>query len=419
MSVLVLGVSHHSADLALLERLAVPADEHRKALTDLLSLEHVLEAAIVSTCNRVEVYVHVSRFHPGLDEVTEWLAERAADRREEFLDACEVHFDETAAAHLFAVASGIESMVVGERQIAVQVKQAMEQAREEGTARRMLQRLFRQAVRVGRRVRRDTAISSGASSMVDVGLDLVAERLGGAIAGRPALIVGAGKIGALSAARLEGTASEVLVWNRSADKADRLADRVAGTVVDELADGIARADVVVCTTGAPQPIVTADLVRAGGDRADRPLVLLDLAMPHNVDPACGQLDGVTVVGIGDVRDMAQRSAAGEALEDARAIVADEAARFSAWMSAIEVEPTIRALRGRAETVRGAELVRLQRRLATLDADQREAVEALTRGIVNTFLHEPTIRLKELADAGGADVAAEVLRELFDLEDDLS
>ena len=419
MSVLVLGVSHHSADLALLERLAVPAGEHRKALTDLLGLEHVLESAIVSTCNRVEVYVHVSRFHPGLDEVTEWMADRAGDRREEFLDACEVHFDETAAAHLFAVASGIESMVVGERQIAVQVKQAMEQARDEGTARRMLQRLFRQSVRVGRRVRRETAISSGASSMVDVGLQLVAERLDGAVAGHPALIVGAGKIGALSASRLEGTASEVLVWNRSVDKADRLADRVAGTVVDDLRDGIGRADLVVCTTGAPQPVITTDLVRAGGDRTDRPLVLLDLAMPHNVDPACAELPGVTVVGIGDVRDLAQRSATGDAVEAARGIVADEAARFSAWMSAIEVEPTIRALRARAEGVRSAELTRLNRRLATMDDEQREAVEAITRGIVNTFLHEPTIRLKELADAGGADVAAEVLRELFDLDDDLT
>lgn len=417
MSVLVLGVSHHTADLALLERLAVPSDEHRKVLADLVSLEHVLEAAVVSTCNRVEVYVHVSRFHPGLDEVTEWLAARAGDQREALLDVCEVHFDETAAAHLFAVASGLESMVVGERQIAVQVKQAMEQAREEGTSRRMLQRLFRQAVRVGRRVRRETAIASGASSMVDVGLEVVTERLGADLGAPRALIVGAGKIGALSASRLAGGAAEVTVWNRSADKADRLAHRVDGTVVDDLADGLAHADVVVCTTGAPDPLVTADLVRRGGDRTDRPLVLLDLAMPHNVDPACADLPGVEVVGIAQVRDLAQRRVTGTAVEEARAIVADEAARFSAWMSAIEVEPTIRALRARAESVRTAEMARLQRRLATLDDDQREALEALTRGLVNTFLHEPTIRLKELADAGGADVAAEVLRDLFDLDDD--
>lgn len=417
MSVLVLGVSHHSADLELLERLAVPADEHRKALTDLLALEHVLEAALVSTCNRVEVYVHVSRFHPGLDEVTEWMGARAGDRREDVLDACQVHFDESAAAHLFAVASGIESMVVGERQIALQVKQAMEQAREEGTARRMLQRLFRQAVRVGRRVRRETAIGSGASSMVDVGLELCAGHLGGPLDGRSTLIVGAGKIGALAASRLEHAASDVLVWNRSADKADRLATRVDGTVVGDLAAAIGRAEVVVCTTGAPEPVITAGLVGADGDRADRPLVLLDLAMPHNVDPACADVAGVTVVGIADVRRLAEQQVTGSAVEQAREIVADEAARFSAWMSAIEVEPTVRALRTRAESVRAGEVSRLQRRLASLDDDQREAVDVLTRGILNTFLHEPTVRLKELADAGGADVAAEVLRELFDLDDD--
>lgn len=414
MSVLMLGVSHHRADLALLERLAVPADEHRKTLAELVALEHVLEAAVVSTCNRVEVYVHVSRFHPGLDEVTEWFGHRAGDRREEALDAIEVNFDETAAGHLFAVASGIESMVVGERQIAMQVKQAMEQARAEGTARRMLQRLFRQAVRVGRRVRRETDIGAGASSMVDIGLDLVAERLGGSLEGRPALIVGAGKIGWLSADRLHGTANSVRVWNRSTDKAQRLALRVAGTVEEDLATGLDVAEAVVCTTGAPDPVITADLVT--GDRSQRPLVLLDLAMPHNVDPACGELPGVSVVGIADVRDLAQQRATGDAVEAARGIVAEEAAEFSAWLNAIEVEPTIRALRQRADDVRVAELDRLGRRLSRLDDDQREAVEAVTRGLVNTFLHEPTVRLKELADAGGADVAAEVLRDLFDLDD---
>lgn len=414
MSVLALGVSHHGADLALLERLAVPADEHRKTLADLLALEHVLEAAILSTCNRVELYVHVSRFHPGLDEVTDWFADRAGDRRDDVIDACEVTFDETAAAHLFAVASGIESMVVGERQIALQVKQAMEDAREEGTARRMLQRLFRQAVYTGRRVRRETEVGAGASSMVDIGLELIADRLGGDLVGRAALIVGAGKIGGLSADRLRPLASRVDVWNRSSDKADRLAGRVDGRVVDSLADGLADVDFAVCTTGAPDPVIVPSMLPA--DRSDRPLVLLDLAMPHNVDPACADVPGVSVVGIDDVRDLAQRSATGAAVEAARTIVDDEASRFAAWMSAIEVEPTIRALRARADRVRTDELDRLGRRLASLDENQRDAVEAVTRGLVNTFLHEPTVRLKELADAGGADVAAEVLRDLFDLDD---
>jgi glutamyl-tRNA reductase len=417
MSVLALGVTHQRADLALLERLAVPADEHRKVLNELVALEHVLEAVVVSTCNRVEVYVHVSRFHPGLDEVSDWFADRAGDRRDEVADVLDVTFDETAAAHLFSVAAGIESMVVGERQIALQVKQAMEEARDEGTARRMLQRLFRQAVAASRRVRRETTIGAGASSMVDIGLDLVVEELGGSLRDHPALIVGAGKIGSLTADRMCGDVDDLLVWNRSNDKAERLSARFGGRVIHDLADGLRHVDIVVCTTGAPQPVITADLVN--GDRAARPLVILDLAMPHNVDPACADLPGVSVYGIADVRDLAQRRpSTAEAVQAARQIVAQEAARFSGWINAIEVEPTIRALRQRADDVRVAEIDRLARRLSSLDDDQRDAVEALTRGIVNTFLHQPTVRLKELADASGADVAAEVLRQLFDLDDAL-
>jgi len=415
MSVIVLGVSHKHSDLELLEHVAVPADDRRKVLQELVTLDHVLEAAILSTCNRVEIYVHVSRFHPGLDQIMAWMGQRAGDRRGEFLDHSYVHFDEGAARHLFAVAAGVDSLIVGERQIAIQVKQALEEARDEGTARRMLQRLFRQAIQVGRRVRRETDISQGASSMVDVGLDLVAERLGG-LQGRTALIVGAGKIGGLSAQRLAADACDVVVWNRSDDKASRLAGRVEGRSVGSLSEGLIGADLVVCTTGAPEHVISRELVAAVGPRGDRDLVLLDLAMPRNVEPAVDELVGVTIIDITDVRDLAHERATGPAVQIATGIVDDEAGLFSAWLSAIEVEPTIRALRSRADRVRESEVQRLARRLAALDDDQRDAVDALLRGVLNTFLHEPTIRLKELADAGGADVAADVLRELFDLDE---
>lgn len=417
MSVIVVGCNHRDADLALLERIAVPADDHRKVLNELLTLDHVLEAAVLSTCNRVEVYVHVSRFHDGLDEITDWMSTRAGDLDEQFAEQSYVHFDESAAAHLFRVASGIDSMVVGERQIALQVKQAMEEARDEGTARRMLQRMFRQAVYTGRLVRRETSISTGASSMVDVGLEVVSQRLPDRER-HSALIVGAGKLGGLSADRLVEAGAHLSVWNRSEDKAARLATRVGARTVTDLADALTDVDLVVCTTGAPEPVITPELLRGVGDRTDRPLVLLDLAMPHNVDLACADHPGVEVVGLRDVRDLAHRTATRAAVDEAEALVAREASTFSAWLSAIEVEPTIRALRVRAEQVREDEVGRLGRRLAGLDDAQREAVEALTKGIVNTLLHEPTIRLKELADAGGADVAAEVLRELFDLDDHL-
>lgn len=424
MSLLLVGCNHRSADLSLLERLAVPAEELPKALKSLVGLEHVLEAVVLSTCNRVEIYAHVSRFHPGLQEVRGWLAERG-DLHPQDLDELQYsYYDDRAAAHLFSVAGGIDSMVVGEQQIALQVKAAMEAARAEGTARRVLQRLFRQAVRVGRRIRRETAISQGASSMVDVGLEVARQRLGSDLAGREILLMGAGKMGGLTADRVSGRdPRRVTVWNRSTDKARRLAARVDGEVVADqgLRDAVAAADLVVCTTGAPEPVLDADLVAravahrpAGDDGGLRPLVLLDLAMPRNVDPACGALPGVTVVDIADVRELADRGVTGEVVAEARAIVDEEAGRFTAWTRAIEVEPTIREMRAQAEQIRQAEVARLAGRLGHLDDRQRDAVEALTRGIVNTLLHGPTVRLKELADAGGAEHHANALRELFDL-----
>lgn len=421
MSLLVVGCNHRSADLALLERVAVPAEELPKALASLTALEHVREAAIVSTCNRVEVYAHVTRFHGGLQEVRAWLAERG-DVHPQDLDELQYSYhDDRAAAHLFAVSSGLDSMVVGERQIAVQVKQAMEAARAEGTAGRVLQRLFRQAVRVGRRVRRETGVSQGASSMVDVGLEVVRGRLGVELAGRRVVIVGAGKMGALTAARLgELGVTDVEVWNRSPDKAARLAARVAGEVVDPsgLVAALAAADVAVCTTGAPEPVLDLDVVaRAVAQRGgDRPLVLLDLAVPRNVAPAAAALSGVAVVDVEDVRDLAARGTTGDEVARAQRIVDEEADRFLAWTRASQVDPTIRAVRERAETVRVGELERLRGRLASLDDRQRTAVEALTRGIVNTLLHEPTVRLRELADRGGAEVHAETLRDLFGLDE---
>jgi glutamyl-tRNA reductase len=424
MSLLVVGCNHRSADLALLERLAVPTEELPKALRSLLALDHVLEAVVLSTCNRVEVYAHVTRFHPGLQEIRGWLAERG-DIHPQDLDTLQYSYhDDRAAAHLFSVAAGIDSMVVGERQIAVQVKQAMETAREEGSARRILQRLFRQAVRVGRRVRRETDVAAGASSMVDVGLEAVRDRLGGSLDGLRVAIVGAGKMGALTADRLtELGVGRVDVWNRSPDKARRLAARVGGAVVaaDELVDAVAMADLAVCTTGAAEPILDLDLVaRAVARRHDldvRPLALLDLAVPRNVAPACADLPGVAVFDVDDVRLAADRGVTGEVVAQARRIVDEEADRFLAWTRSSQVDPTIRAVRARAEDVRVAELDRLAGRLGTLDDRQREAVEALTRGIVNTLLHAPTIRLKELADRGGAELHAGALRELFDLGDD--
>lgn len=441
MALLVVGCNHRSAELGLLERVAVPADELPKALHAVVSLEHVTEAVILSTCNRVEVYAHVTRFHPGLQEVRGWLAERG-DIHPQELDALEYSYhDDRAAAHLFAVAGGLDSMVVGERQIAVQVKHAMEVARAEGTARRVLQRVFRQAVRVGRRVRNESRIAEGASSMVEVGLAAVDRQRGVPLAGARVAVVGAGDLGGLTVRRVADLgAGHVTVWNRSTDKAERLAakldDQVPYAVVDELSAALRDADVVVCTTGAAEAVIDVDLAQrvlaergtgpardavAGSVTPDgsalEPLVVLDLGVPRNVDPGCAHLPGMRLIDVSDVRQLADRGHAGSVLSEAREIVEEEVARFVAWTRATEVEPTIRAIRMQAEAVRQAELERLRGRLASLDDQQRTAVDALTRGIVNTLLHHPTVRLKELADLGGADPGIDLVRELFDLPED--
>lgn len=421
MSVLVVGLNHRTADVALLERVAVAADELPKALRSLTAFEHVVEAVVLSTCNRVEVYAHVSRFHAGLDEILSWMAARADTTVEDILQRATTAFDHQAAEHLFTVASGIDSVIVGERQIALQVKNAANLARDEGASRRVLQRLFNQALAVSRRVRTETAIGAGGASMVDVGLDAVATHLRGGLAGRDILLLGAGKMGGLAADRLENEgAGRVLVRNRSRDKAERLAARLDGEVVPEggLADAIAEVDIAICCAGTSHHVIDRELVADALARRGRPgpLVLLDLAMPRNVEPACADLDGVELIGLEEVRAAATVTEAGVSIEQAREIVAEEAERFRSWTHAVKVEPTIRSLRERAEEVRRAEVERLAGRLNRLDEREREAVEALTRGIVNTILHDPTVRLKSLAERGGAEHYAIALRELFDLDE---
>jgi len=421
VSILLLGVDHHQAPLALLERLAVPAEHTRKVVRELTTLEHVLEAVVVSTCNRVEVYADLARFHDGYDELVAWFVERAGTTREQLEPLLTAQVDEHAAEHLFAVAGGLDSMVVGEQQIAMQVRDAMEEARAEGTAGRMLQRLFGQAVRVGRRVRRETKIGEGARSMVGVGLEAVADHLIGGISQRRVLVVGAGQVGALTVAQLAETdVASIDVWNRSVDKATRLASKVAASVVpaDGLAAAVAAADVVVCTTGAPEPVLDLPLLEeAARLRTGGQVVILDLAVPRNVAPAASQLAGVTLVDIAEIREVAERGVTGHLVAEARVMVAEEADAFRRWLRQIEVEPTIRELRTHAEQVRRDELARLASRLTSLDADQRQAVEALTQGIINTLLHEPTVRLKQLAD-GNAEHHIGLLADLFNLDVDL-
>ncbi len=415
MTLIVLGLSHRTAPVDLLDAAAVPADLHAKALASVLQRDHVLEAAIISTCNRVEIYANVSRYHGGISDLRDHLAEWTGWALEDFAHLAYDRFDTDAAEHLFAVASGLDSMVVGERQIHAQVRQAFRTAVDEGAVGTLLHRVFRQAIRVGRRTRAETAISDGAATIVDVALATGRQHL--ATPTPVVALVGAGKIGGMAGPRVADEASRVLVTTRTAAKAEGLADRIGGTAhhLDDLPLVLATADLVVTSTDASQPVITADTVRdAMTVRPDRPMVLVDLAVPRDVEAAAAEIPGVTVVDIDSLRRVVTRGPTGDAVRRARAIVSEEAESFAAWSRGVQAGPTIAALRSRAEEIRAAELERLANRLSTLDEAQRDAVETVTKGIVNTLLHEPSVRLKRLVDSPDGERFVRALSHLFDL-----
>lgn len=414
MTLLVLGLSHRTAPIDVLERLAVPAAEMPKALASVTQREHVLEAVVVSTCNRVEVYANVTRYHGGITDLRDHLAEWGGLALDDFAHLAYDRYDRDAAEHLFSVASGLESMVVGERQIHGQVRDAFGVALEEGAAGTLLNKVFRQAISVGRRTRAETPINEGAASIVDLALATAAPT----VPDTPrVLLVGAGKIGGMAGARLADTAAAITIANRTPHKAQMLADRIGGTPVGlgAIPNALAEVDLVVTSTDATQPVIDIEDLRAAmARRPDRPLVLVDLAVPRDVHPDAHTVPGVGVVNIASLREVVAQGPTGDAVRAARQIVVEEADEFLAWTRGVQAGPTIAALRGRAEEVRLAELERLSAKLADLDDTQREAVNALTKGILNTFLHEPTVRLKDLVDTPDGERFVRALIHLFDL-----
>jgi len=425
MSLLLVGVSHRTAEVPVLERVAVSADDTRKVLDDLLTGEHVTEAMLVSTCNRVEIYAVVETFHGGLTEVSTVLARHAHAEVSDLTDHLYVHYAGSAVEHLFSVAAGLDSMVVGEAQILGQLRAAYNDARELGSAGRVLHELAQQALRVGKRAHAETGIDAAGASVVSEALDDAEAALGG-LAGRRALVVGAGSMGALTAAHLRrGGVAEIVLANRSESNAERLAvalraegasARAAG--LDALAAEIGAADVVVACTGAIGTVVGLEDVRrglAGRDTATAPLVVCDLGLPRDVDPHVAAVDGVTVVDLAALGERLRSASAGLAVEQARAVVAEEVRAYFAAQRTAEVTPTVTALRRRAADVVDAELLRLAGRLPDLDERSRDEVSQTVRRVVDKLLHTPTVQVKRLAQSPGGDTYAEALRELFELD----
>ena len=416
MSILVVGISHKSAPVELLERLALDPDATTKLIADVVAGDHVTEATAIVTCNRLEVYAEVDRFHGSVEDLSSLLVARAEQSTEALLPHLYVHYDEGAVSHLFQVAAGLDSMVVGEGQILGQTREALRIGQEHGTVGPALNTLFQQALRVGKRAHAETDIDRAAPSLVSASL----ERSTVPVAGARAVVIGAGAMASLAVAHLSrGGASAITVLNRTSSNADRLATEYGATSLPltALGDELATADIVVSCTGAPESLVRlADVVTARGS-SDRPLTVIDLALPHDVDPSVAELPGVTLVNLAGLAEELRGLEATAGVDDVRTIVGQEITAFLAVRRQASVTPTVVALRSMATAVVDAEMVRLAARLPGLDDATRAEVLQTVRRVADKLLHEPTVRVKELADAEPAVSYTAALAELFRLDPD--
>lgn len=419
MSLVVVGCNHRATPLGLLERMTVAPDDLPKALHDLAAAEHLSESVLLSTCNRIEVYAYAERFHGGYADIRELIARHSGLPPETVGDELYAHHDADAVRHLFAVAAGLDSVVVGEHEVLGQVRDAWQAARSEGTVGAVLEPLFRRAVETGKRARTETGIARGIASLSHAAVALADERLGG-LTGRRVLVLGAGEVASGTLKSLaDAHPGDIAVASRSPERAVAAAQLCGGRAVAlaELDTALAGADVAITTTGATEIVLEhSDIDAVMARRAGAELLIVDVAVPRDVDPAARELPGVTLLDMDDLGDFVERERSGrtQEVDSVQAIIDEEVEFYLAEASAREVAPLIAALRGRAELLSASELDRHASRLADLSPAQRAAVESLLRGVVNKLLHEPTIRLKDAAGHARGDRLAEALRDLFDL-----
>jgi glutamyl-tRNA reductase len=422
MSLLAVGLSHKSASVDLLERLVLDDEGVLKLLKDLLGSAHIDEALVLATCNRLEVHAEVRKFHGGVQEIGEQLAAHSGVDLEVLTEHLYVHYEDRAVQHLFEVAAGLDSMVVGEQQILGQLRTALIVARRSKSIGGGLGQAADNALRVGKRAHSETGIDRAGRSLVSVGLDLAADSLGG-LAGKRAVVVGAGSMSAIAATELASRGVATLaIANRTLSHAARLATAVAVDVrsdvasqavaMSDVAGALHDADVVVSCTGALGTVVSA---RDLDDRDHRPVFVLDLAMPHDVEAAAADLPGVTVTNLAALGDVLEGAAVLAEVDAVRRIVRDEVGAYLARQRADRVAPTVVALRERAQQVVDAELSRLLARLPEADERTSREVRMAVERVVDKLLHAPTVRVKELAEEPGGDSYAEALRELFSLD----
>ena len=427
MSVIVVGLEQKHAPLELLDRVSVTDADTAKALGRLRDQPNLSEAVLLSTCLRTEVYAVVERFHDGVAEIQEFLAEVSGTSVDALGEYCTIRFDDDVTDHLFSVASGLDSAVLGESEVLGQVRRAWERAQGEQASGPVLGALFRHAVETGKRVRSETAIARGITSLSHGAVALAADRRPGGLAGARVLVVGAGEMGEGVAQALAGRGVDhLVVANRTAERAEAvvaaLPPGAAGSVDSADLSGLGAllgdADVILTTVGTSHPIIDRSAlsatVAARGERGD--LVVVDLGVPRNVQPEASALPGIVLLDMEDLRAAVAEAIGGRQDEVAAAsgIVDDEVERYRAASRARDAAPIVSALRSRVEDARVAELERLRSKRSDLDDAQWEQVDAVTRSLVAKLLHQPTVTLKEAAGTPRGERLVEALRALFDL-----
>lgn len=420
MNIFVVGLNHKAAPVEMRERLAFGPSNLPEALSQLA--EEFSESVILSTCNRTEIYALANDCNDGYCAVGRFLSSFHDLEESDFVDYLYRHSNENAVRHLFSVASGTDSMIIGEPQILGQVRDALEQALASQAIDKVLDTLFRQAISVGKRARTETAISQNAASVSYAAVEL-ARKIFGELNSRTVLVVGAGEMSKLTARTLlDCGAKGVIVTSRTLARAEQVAALFGGRAIEfeRLNDALHDADIVISSTGAPHPIIRPDVLRpVMKARRNRPIFLIDIAVPRDIDPEVQRLDNVFLYDIDDLQGVIesnQRERLKEA-EKVKVIIEDEVVKFSAWFNTLDVVPVIVALRQRAETIRKGELTRATAALGQLSEEQQKALDLLTSAIVNKILHEPTVRLKKHASNRLGHHYIETLRDLFGLNED--
>ena len=419
MSVIVVGLNHRTVPLDLFEKMTVPEAKLPKALADLSSRENISESVILSTCNRIEIYAYAEKFHGAYQDIRNFLSEISHVAPEDFSDHLIGLFGSDAIEHLFKVSSGIDSAVIGEHEILGQVRSAWELAIEEQAVGTVLNSLFRHSLEVGKRARSETLISRNITSVSQAAVAMADKQLNGLI-GKRVLVVGAGEMGEGMAKSLHaGGITELRVANRTWDRAVETAERLNGKPVrlDELPQNLTEVDLLLTSTGATAAILEyGDLDEAARQREGRELLIVDIAVPRDVDPAAAELDGVTLLDMDDLREFAEKGirAREKEVSSVKEIINEELERFSNLFSARSVAPIVTQLHSRAEEIRNAELQKLFRKFPELTSEQLKGIETLTSVIANKLIHEPTVRLKDAAGTPKGERLSEALQDLFDL-----